>query len=613
MSWPASIGVAILCAIVGLFVVGVVASLWATWYSWSQFEGGAGYAAIGCALLGAVLSFVIGLITARYVGAGATPSFLRALGLSLAIVLGTTGSIALAGRALADVAPRVGGQALDVLVELRWPASQRERPTADAISSLTLGAPDGGGGFRTSAWGPLLVEDARLTEERRWVAAGFAPLVTERGERLLEVVLDGAHDRASAHRFSLPLPARPDRSHFQWSDWLATENAANGLTLRYRLQPRNVPQRAQTFGPFEVRTTFEEFFTATSDSGRRSAHSTFALLHRGRPVALDAAASDSSSVRAQVNGLGVVTGPRPALVARMFFEDLLVVDDGARARVERLGPHHGSAFLARPITNDVARFRASTRPPLSGWVDRESMAEPGLYLVGEAVLDTRTLQVHRLPEDPSFTSHHLPVLGASPDERSIVRLVRRTPEQTAEGESRRYDDEAFALGVTELATGRSVVVPIDRLRMRFPEIEVLDPAWIAHHFTWVRDADGSDRLRERTDFVPLPHRGKLQEDPGRSAFYSIAPAGVPLRDALLELLVAEAGAERLPDPPHGNDRQLRVEGLVVDLSVVDHYSPFVSISVSGVVPDERRVVPRLAQRVDAAVATGRFDALFGWR
>src|SRR5688572_20650774 len=114
MSWLASIGVAILSAIVGLLAVALVASLLATWYAWSQFEGAAGYAVVAWALLGGVLSFVVGLIAARYVGAGAAPSVLRALGVSLAIVLGSTGSVALVGRVLADVAPRVDGQALDV-------------------------------------------------------------------------------------------------------------------------------------------------------------------------------------------------------------------------------------------------------------------------------------------------------------------------------------------------------------------------------------------------------------------------------------------------------------------------------------------------------------------
>jgi hypothetical protein len=193
----------------------------------------------------------------------------------------------------------------------------------------------------------------------------------------------------------------------------------------------------------------------------------------------------------------------------------------------------------------------------------------------------------------------------SPDARSVVRLVRLDEPPAGS----RYDDQAYALAVTDIVAKRTEIVAIDRTRMRFPSVETLDPGWIAHHFAWVRDADGADRLRERPGFVPLAHRGTFIP---QSRFYSVQPAGAALRDALVELLVAELGAERLSSPEYSDSRRLQVDGAILGVGATDHYSPFVSISLEGSAPDPRGVMPRVVRHVDAALATRRYDALFGW-
>ena len=131
MSWIASFLVALLTAAVGLVLAGFIASHAVSWYRISSFEGGAGYFVVGMALLGFVIALAIGLVASRIVAASAHPGAWRAIAWSQLVVIGTAAIIAGIARFSADVAPKLNGEELLLMVELRWPATQTTSPATD--------------------------------------------------------------------------------------------------------------------------------------------------------------------------------------------------------------------------------------------------------------------------------------------------------------------------------------------------------------------------------------------------------------------------------------------------------------------------------------------------
>jgi hypothetical protein len=145
--------------------------------------------------------------------------------------------------------------------------------------------------------------------------------------------------------------------------------------------------------------------------------------------------------------------------------------------------------------------------------------------------------------------------------------------------------------------------------MRYARLEALDPAWVDHHFRWERGADGADRLVERASFVPLAYRGELSVETGGYRTYKLEPAGAPLRTALEEFLAAEFKAERLPSEAGAYEDQLRIDDRVV-LVACSNDSHYVWVYLQRGSADTS-LVETIARRFDAALATGKYDALFG--
>src|SRR5262249_22899118 len=128
MSLIASMFVALLSGTFGLFAGGVLGVACVGWYHISGFEGKSGYF-MGCiALLGAVAGAIIGFATARLMATGGAGAFFKGLGLSWGIVVVVAGLVALTCFLLADVPPRIGGQALELEVEIRLPAWETNSP-----------------------------------------------------------------------------------------------------------------------------------------------------------------------------------------------------------------------------------------------------------------------------------------------------------------------------------------------------------------------------------------------------------------------------------------------------------------------------------------------------
>jgi len=609
MSWLLSILVGFLTAAAGGVIAGAIASGAVSWYRISSFEGGSGYFVVGMIILGLMAGLLIGVIGARIVAAGPNPGFLKALGVGVGVVVGLGVLIGGAARLLADVPPTVGGQELHVMVEVRWPEGEPVPDPESTRARIALGSVSGARVLRGSSDGPLWLGDVRL-EEGRQVVPGAVELFTERGKRVIDIQVGDS----SLAGFLLPIPRRPGRRHFEWSPWYPTPRGGSEpwpphkFSIRYRIQPRDQPVRVDRIGDFEVATIAWGFWAESG--GRLAASAEHLISHRGQPVdfAVDTAGNGpvpGAAHRAQA--VGVVGGATPALVAAVPGQAAsrhcyLVVPAGDSARVERIGPC-GYTVDADLLTSDTARFWAHrSRTTVRGTIDRVTYREPGRYQVGDAVLDTRRLTIQPLPQFPSETSQpsDVPPLGISPDERSLVRFVYHG-----------YSVSTTVLLDVDLVAGTATMLPIDRNRMRYAEGSELDPAWVLHHFEWVRGADGIDRLRERPNFTPLPYRGRISTAHDGGHYYTLKPAGQALADAVVEFLVAELGGTVLPRGEYATSDKVRIgERTVSVMATGSAAEAYVMVSLE-IGEKDPALIPDVARRFDAALASGRYDALFG--
>jgi len=600
MGWPGSIFIGVVTSAAATVLAGLVAILAVDWYQITGREGASGYFVAAIALLGLVAGLLIGIVVARIVAGRPSPGFLKALGMSLGIVVGLAGAAAALARSFADVPPRIDGEPLLLAVEVRWPAGQRQSPASDPGEGfLTLGSVDRlSHTQRASTRGPLWKEDARLVDGR-WIAPGAVEVFTSRGLRSLDVAID----TTSLGGFIVPLPARPGKRDLEWSGWLP-ESIGDGrpwpddkLSYRYRAQRISQPIRLETFGSFEIATIASNFYDAAVD-GKAVLWATaeFAIRYQGKPIPTGA----NQPTIERADAVATIPGPVPGLLVHEFDPanpgpTYLVVGGGDQARVERLADYQASAVL---LTSDTRAFHAARRRPLRrGWIDRETLAQPAVFLVGSNVVDTRRMIVRHFSAEADVTGvPAVPPLGLSPDERSFVTF----------GLTEHSDDHP-ALVVTDAVGDTAYVLPIDPARMRYATLEVLDPAWVGHHFAWQR-VGGVDRLLVRTGFVPLPYHGALSGE-GDGESYRLEPAGEPLRSALLEFLIRQFHAESLPSEPDAYERSVRIDGRIVKVASSSSFN-YVAVSMERGASDHR-LLAAIAKGFDAELATGKHDGLFG--
>ena len=609
MTWLAALFIALVTGVVGAFTSGYIANLAVDWYHIPGREGASGYFVVLLGLLGFVVGFLIGLVVCRSMVAGGAPAFFKGLGVSLAVLLAIVGGVGGVARLLADVPPEIDGEPLLLAVEVRWPEGQTTSPAGEPGEGVLYlrSVPRFSHTVRASVRGPLWKEDARQVDGR-WVVPGAVEIFTSRGHRMLEVVLTEKNRQG----FLLALRGRPGRKDLQWSDWLPRWPAgqtppAGGLTYRYRAQRQSEPIRIETIGPFEIATIASQFYDAQVWGGGTTiaAVAEFTIRYRGQPVTLDGNASTSTDPAERADAVAALPGPKPGLLVHLSAvrtgdgSAYLLAGDGDRLRVEKLGTRGGSAIQPDDLTSDTARLRlVRHREAPRGRIDRLTFDRGGLYLFGQVVLDTRTLTVRRFTGDSTLTGiPSVPPLGLSPDERSFVRYDYAD-----------HSTEKPVLAVTDFVADRSYSLPIDETRMRYATLDALDPAWVAHHFRWERGGDGVDRLVERTNFIPLPYRGALSVEADGYRSYKLEPAGAPLRTALEEFLVAEFKAERVPSDSGAYEDRLRIDDREV-LVACSNDSHYVSVYLQRGTADTT-LVQAIAQRFDAALATGKYDALF---
>lgn len=590
MSWLQSFVVSALTGVLGLIVAGVVAALGVDWYRISSFEGGSGFFVVGMALLGFIVGAIVGLITARVTG---DAGLARALGTASLIV--ATSGLAIGGvsRLLADVPPTIDGERLLLAFEFRWPASEQRSPREIAgLGHARLGATSGQQ-LRRFGDGVLFVDDAHQVDGH-WVVPGAVEIFTSRGGRVLDV-LSGDSTLAG---FLIPLPGSPGTKDREWSEWMprARDGAPalpDGYRVRYRVVTASEPARTQEVGPFTVLTSIGGFFR-TANTEEQEATTRLQLHYRGAAIpALDSLVAVA------------VAGERPTALLVGQADggeegDCQLVSEGEGApAILPVGRCTGTNLAGELLTADSTAWRESRQnPPPAGWLDRRSFAVPGLYRLPGGILDTRTraFTASPFPQEP-MPINGLPPIGLSPDEQSYVWFAQVGEEQSP------------VLAVTNWHEQSTYTVPIDRGRMRYAEYDRLDPAWVAHHFEWTRAANGSLRLVARAHFTPLPYRGDREIDSkGEMSSYYLKPGGTALRDAMVDAMVNELGATREPDELDGYHKVVRYEGKLIKAAYVEG-GGFVSIGMDYGTVDSP-LMKRLADRLDALIATGRYDEYF---
>jgi hypothetical protein len=255
--------------------------------------------------------------------------------------------------------------------------------------------------------------------------------------------------------------------------------------------------------------------------------------------------------------------------------------------------------MGQELTSTTAAFRAAgKRKPIRGRIDRVSYERPGLYRLGNTVLDTRQPSVHRFRPDSTFSENtSVPPFGLSPDERSFVSF----------GSGNGLP--APLLLVTDFVDDRTYTLPIDPARMRYTKFESIDPAWLDHHFEWRRGRDGVDRLIERAHFVPLPYRGELSVESNGNRTYRLDKATQALRGALIDLLVSEFKGVRQPADSGAYEIPVTVAGHTVNVAFSSG-SDYVSVSMGRDGVQDSTLVAAIGERFDAVLKTGRYDNLF---
>jgi len=369
------------------------------------------------------------------------------------------------------------------------------------------------------------------------------------------------------------------------------------------------PIRTESLGPFEI-ITIANWFHQEQQDGRtvNAASASFALRYRGQPLVIEgktSATGDSTERFDRIDDIALVAGPRPAFLIHVDIPtgagySYLVAEEGERVRIDFVSAASGGT-RGQVLTSDTALFRDSAQwKTVTGRIDRSSYSHPGLYRIGSAVVDTRGLAVRHFSGDSTvYAIPAVPPLGLSPDERSFVTYTYLGDSQPPKP----------MLLVTDAVANRTYTLPIDPARMRYAKFESLDPAWLNHHFEWTRGADGVDRLVERRHFVPLPYHGELSVESDGYRTYRLEKGSEALREALVDLLIRDFKAERQPADSGAYEVPVTIEGTKVNVAFSSEFG-YVMLSTDRGSNADTTLVATLGQRVDAALATGKYDSLF---
>ena len=243
---------------------------------------------------------------------------------------------------------------------------------------------------------------------------------------------------------------------------IACRSAANPFAPRPSARSRSRPLRAtSSTRPYKARRV-------SPCSGY------FTIKYRDNPISVSLCRGPTRlahKLQRSTSSL-IFPGLQPALLAHFYDASsngacyLLVDQPNVGLKVEPVAGC-GSLFAARPLTSDTTTFRegAERRQP-RGRIHRLAFEKPGLYLLTNAVFDSRCLGGPRgvtVRLRVPFSAGR-PPLGVSPDERSFAWF----------GDVEHRSENPVLL-VTDVVAERRYIVPIDAKRMRFATLDVLDP------------------------------------------------------------------------------------------------------------------------------------------
>ncbi len=223
MGWPASLFIGVLNAAIACLASGFVTSLALGWHHVSDREGAWGYATVGCALLGAIAGFAIGVIGARL--APEDSGFAR-LGMTVCATLALLAAIMALSWLAADFPPTLDGKRLVLETELRVPPgeSKPQQQAEDVYCGHVFIRAGGHTVMRRLDYANVRMENDA------WVIPGAVPLESRRDDKQVGVCIHG-----NTHYLDLPVPGRPSRKELEWSDWIAIIAVDATYALRYRL------------------------------------------------------------------------------------------------------------------------------------------------------------------------------------------------------------------------------------------------------------------------------------------------------------------------------------------------------------------------------------------
>jgi hypothetical protein len=372
------------------------------------------------------------------------------------------------------------------------------------------------------------------------------------------------------------------------------------LTFRTRKHPDQI----EPLGPFGLVTLTTEYIRGWNEGKLgRSTTEHYSLQYRGQPFIFPGKSGmfgDDTVEYRRMNSLITFPTTEPALVVNV-------------------GDPNNSSFyyLVREVNgNAVAQHVADGRGGISAqWLDpppeatptisdvalhRGAMAPGGRWLLlGDyTVLDTRTLEHFTFAYHKDAGHNQFkPPMELSPDQRSFVRFGSTSPPENKP-----------VLIVYDFKANSSYLLPLSRTFHRYTEWEEIDLAWLHHYFKWERNGEGIDLLVPNAGVAPLPYHGRLSHEPDTDyREYRLQPVLPAMVDSLAQFLEQEFAAQRLPPKYESSsgyefrvgEHPISVSGHEDHASVYhDHGTP------SG------PTVEAIASRFDAALKTGRYDALF---
>jgi len=169
------------------------------------------------------------------------------------------------------------------------------------------------------------------------------------------------------------------------------------------------------------------------------------------------------------------------------------------------------------------------------------------------------------------------------------------------------EENVRVLIVTDVTSGERTIVPVDLARARFSKVGLLDPAWLAHYWMWTRGNNGAYVLEPRNAVTPLPWKGLLTPPALSTPEYQVGPAGEKMFEAMASFLTTEMGATRTPEDQAASGWQAHLNGTLLHLfdNTSEHHVT-IYLDQGG----DTKVLATIAERFDAALATGKYDALF---